>query len=653
MPDSNNRDNKESAKANRALKLEALYSPVLRRTLREERRASKRYKRDFYYEHYFDVKLPITYFLPGVFSGFFIALFLGIISGVLLQDFAYFKWFFVAWGAYLCFSLFRYGWLRIGWGSGAVRSNSVIESVPGVYRYDIAQRPVDIGNYISQKPNRNLFICGTSGEGKSFLMRYMLEQVGMQKIIFNFKPNDECLRLGYPIVDMSRALPNPFNDTEAFVNAFLITFPIASIGITAQYVPIMLRDIAESSNSWQDFGDTLRRAISKTKDRIQLSALLYIEEHANALISTDTNVIGINDDDIALDFSTLKNEDSKTFYAELILRTIWKRLSGGNAKEMLLCIDEAHRLLHKFEKYESIYVEMSRQIRAFGMLWASSQNFTDMNDDIRNQFATQFCFNTTHPDDLRALELADKKLSWAASSMPLHFFTDARYEWLHDVVPEFILHYEPVDKPRVYFDGVRPEKAAKESVMAVSAKSIDYDKEIKLALEKEGVAHASKIARIIAQKYNIDPAVTKLHILNNLRKLLNSAEINSMRASMNLRSYLVYYNRNRNISGLHNYMQRFVSTMLVAHGIKVISEAVSGQGTADIETQKFDVEIETGLKNRMDDLKRRIIESGKLNVIVVPNSAVAERYLIMGMKDVEVATMAGFEELLTRKLVKL
>ena len=287
------------------------------------------------------------------------------------------------------------------------------------------------------------------------------------------------------------------------------------------------------------------------------------------------------------------------------------------------------------------------------MLWASSQNFTDMSDSIRNQFATQFCFNTTHPDDLRALELTDKKLSWAASSMPLHFFTDARYEWLHDVVPEFILHYEPVDKPTVYFNGVRPEKAAKESARAVSAKSIDYDKEIKLALEKEGVAHAGKIARIIAQKYNTDPDATKLCTLNSLRKLLNSAEINSMRASMNLRSYLVYYNRNKNISGLHNYMQRFVSTMLVAHGIKVISEAVSGQGAPDIETQKFNVEIETGLKTRMDDLKRRIIESSKLNVIVVPNSAVAERYLIMGMKDVEVATMAGFEELLTRKLVKM
>lgn len=117
-----------------------------------------------------------------------------------------------------------------------------------------------------------------------------------------------------------------------------------------------------------------------------------------------------------------------------------------------MCVDEAHRLLRTFEKYESIYGEMSREIRAFGMLWTATQNYTDIPDHVRNQFATQFLFNTNHQDDLMALQSIDKKLSWACSSLPKHCFTDARYEWVHNVIPEFTLYYDTTDKARNYYE---------------------------------------------------------------------------------------------------------------------------------------------------------------------------------------------------------
>jgi hypothetical protein len=618
----------------------------------DAKRSSKKYVKDFYYEHYLRVKLPPRYFMHGVIYSLFASFMLWGLSGFVLGR-LYPLLFFEIWALYpaLCVILFVKS--NLGWGKGAVRTASVI-APDRAYRFEMAERPVDLRNYLGQKPNGNLFICGTSGEGKSFLMRYMLEQMRMQKIVFNFKPDDEYLRLGYLIVDMSKALPNPFNDTEAFVNAFLITFPIAEIGITAQYIPIMLREIAAKSTSWESFRGNLRTIASKTKDRIQMSALLYIEEHAKALLGDGTNVIEIGDNDLIMDFSTLGNDDAKTFYAELLLRMLWKMMASGKTQKMLLCIDEAHRLIRRFDKYGSIYSEISREIRAFGMLWASSQNFTDMGDDVRNQFATQLCFNTTHPDDLRALELADGKLSWAASSMPLHFFTDARYEWVHELVPEFILRYTPVDRPRAYFNGVMQKGEAEgEPERRIDASSLDYWSEIKLALRDLGVARCGKIAAFIAKKYGLDSITVKLKVMQTLKKMVNCSEINMVRLMTKSNAYSAYYNSGSGSQALHRYMQSFVVSVLALHGVKVTKEAVSGTSAADVETKAFDIEVETGLKKHTDDLKVRMAKSGKRTVIVVPNSSIAESYIAYGIKGAIVSTLADFEQLLIRELIRM
>ena len=73
------------------------------------------------------------------------------------------------------------------------------------------------------------------------------------------------------------------------------------------------------------------------------------------------------------------------------------------------------------------------------MLWTSTQNLTDMEEDIRNQFATQFVFNTNKPEDTQALSGTDQMLAWSVTSLELHYFTDARYQWVHEVIPEFYL----------------------------------------------------------------------------------------------------------------------------------------------------------------------------------------------------------------------
>ncbi|WP_157438759.1 hypothetical protein, partial [Acidiplasma aeolicum] len=255
-------------------------------------------------------------------------------------------------------------------------------------------RSLHLLNYIENKVNQNVLICGTSGQGKSRLMRYLLYLSTEQKIIFSYKENDDYLKMGYNIFDIKLEMPDPFLDTESFVNAFLITYPIQNMGIISQYIPIFIREIAKISLDWNDFLNNLNIKLKSSKDQIQRSAYLFIIEHSKALIGTNYKKdINFGEESIVLDFSNV-NESSKTFYSELILRILWKKLTKEQ-KKIIICIDEAHRLLYNFERYQSIYIEMSREIRAFGKLWTSTQNYSDMPSYVRNQFATQFIFNTS------------------------------------------------------------------------------------------------------------------------------------------------------------------------------------------------------------------------------------------------------------------
>jgi hypothetical protein len=295
---------------------------------------------------------------------------------------------------------------------------------------------VDLQGYIHGKTNRNVLINGTSGSGKSKLSRHLLGGSGYQKVIFSFKPNDEYLKIGYPTADMSAMLPNPFTKTEAFISAFLVAFPLTTAGIQASLVPSTLEKLAKQSRNWRDFEEKVSKAYSGTKDNNARSALAFIQSNLPRLVY-DTGEFSITKEDIVLDFSSL-NENARNFYAELVLRQIYGDMEAGKRKDVLICVDEAHRLTdNRFGNYHTILVEMSREIRDKGMLWAATQNYTDIPDHIRSQFATQFVFKVTGKEDLVALRAIDPLLSWAVSSLPKHYFMDAQFPNIHTLIPAF------------------------------------------------------------------------------------------------------------------------------------------------------------------------------------------------------------------------
>jgi len=487
-------------------------------------------------------------------------------------------------------------------------------------------RNLDLLNYIDCKVNQNVLICGTSGQGKSRLMRYLLYLSNEQKIIFSYKENDDYLKMGYNIYNIKYELPNPFENNEAFVNAFLITFPIQNMGIISQYIPIFLREIGKISLDWSDFLNNINTKLRASKDQIQRSAYLFIIEHSQSLIGSNykNNINFVSEESIVLDFSEL-NESSKTFYSELTLRLLWKTLITSQ-KKIIICIDEAHRLLQQFERYHSIYIEMSREIRAFGKLWTSTQNYSDIPSSVRNQFATQFTFNTSIKEDLDQLAIIDPKLRWAATNMPEHCFTDARYPWIFKVVPEFLIYWYPLDTER------------KNNIINV----VNYDNEI-LKILRDNVFDLEKIIEIISKNYDIDENIAKINIKNSLDKLINKKEINKVLYDSNYLYFAKTVDSNK-LSLFHKFLQNQVAEILLGLNIKIHIIASQGQDLPDIVTDNFNIEVETGLKHDITDLKNRIKKGNKKNIIVIPNKNLYKKY--NSIKNTEIVEIKDLKKFL-------
>ena len=613
--------------------------------------ADKKYHRDFDFQHYYKFVPPLPQIILGLITPTVLFLILYGIALVVYHFHDVARYLLYLFVFYLVVVFLRYIRYKVSWHRDMMRTSAVVGINRQYFRGDIAERKVDIKNYIDHRANRNVFICGTSGQGKSFLTRYLLDLFTNQKIIFNFKPNDEYLKLGYPIVDMSKSLPNPFTNSEAFLNAYLITFPIQSLGITAEQIPVFVRELARESRNWKEFDDNLRRRQAHTKDRIQQGALMFIANTMKSLVTDQAYVVEIGGENLVFDFSKL-NPDAKTFYAEVILRQLWHEITIEEKRmNVLICVDEAHRLLKKFEKYESIYNEMSREIRAYGMLWTSTQNLSDMNEDIRNQFATQFTFNTNKLEDEQALRGTDEMLQWSVTSLGLHVFTDARYQWVHEVVPEFVLYYRPKDARRVYRQGIAvqeggSEGGGREGGGAVGP--IDFAQEIRDILAQQP-AYATQMGKLIAEKHGIEKDKAKLGVKTAIGKMLQNDEIESMKMRENGNVVVIYYTHTTNMSDLHKLMQGSVAAWLTQKKVKIMKEGkVGGRSTPDIETYDFTVEIETGLKHGHEDLKSRLLKATKKVIIVVPNEDVLNRYKYLKSEKVDIVTIDKFQEVMDK-----
>ncbi|MGH9917721.1 MAG: hypothetical protein ACRD6W_02430 [Nitrososphaerales archaeon] len=230
------------------------------------------------------------------------------------------------------------------------------KSIPEVVRYGKREIPlirridhcyVDFGEYIARKGNPSVMICGRSGMGKSELMNVLLLTAREPKIVFSFKPNDAYLHLPCQVIDVSRHIPDPFQDADDFSIAHAIAFPANVRGITISQVRAIIKSVASQSKDWSEFKDGLKRTERKATD-IPKEALALIEAQIGGLVVGEGSFSIDLTKDMVLDFSYL-DESAKTFYAEIALRQIWNSLTGKlgiqeKQGKTLIVIDEVHRL---------------------------------------------------------------------------------------------------------------------------------------------------------------------------------------------------------------------------------------------------------------------------------------------------------------------
>jgi hypothetical protein len=486
-------------------------------------------------------------------------------------------------------------------------------------------------------------VCGRSGMGKSELMNVLLLSAKEPKIVFSFKPNDAYLRLPCQVIDVSKHIPDPFQDADAFSIAYTLAFPANVRGITFSQVRAIVKSVARESKNWSEFRDNLKRTEKKATD-IQKEALALIQAQIGGLVVGEGSFSMDLAKDMVLDFSYL-DESAKTFYAEIALRQIWSSLTGRlgiqeKQRKIIVVIDEVHRLTQLYEMEARTIVDTL--MRQFGALYTATQNYSDIPDALWNQFATQLTFNTTSERDLEAIRKIDSAYVWIVKELRPHQFIDLTFRVGNGgIIPIFRADRIALPERQIQYD----EPANIALVQQKSADAKDYEGEILNILRKEPL-HQTGIDRALGIEREDSRRLT---VKKELKKLLDGDEIARMRyLDGSGKERVLYYIRDPNLSPIHDYMQKEAVSILTTNHVQVSRTNATGDGSVpDIETPDFDVEIETGLKHSGADLQERLSKSTKRVIVLAPNYEETGRYSRYSSKKVKIVTMLELKEIVS------
>lgn len=272
----------------------------------------------------------------------------------------------------------------------------------------ISNSDFDLNGFINSRLNHNVFVSGISGSGKSYLLSYFIRtSVSKKNFIFNFKPHDVYLNLNLDdslVIDLSNSYIDPFSDFNSFLNAYLLAFKIDVSGIMSSSIPSILFDYFSLYDGKMTLKQLNKLFLDKYGKNDVLGAAARVIASNIALLYHDFNFSSaftsfVQYKYIIFDFSNL-NEIQKTFFLELSLHLVWNLIYGSDY-DVSLFLDEISRLLFLDI---SIFNDIVRQIRAFGSLFVSSQNLSDVSPLVLNQFDTILTFRTSIKSDF---DLAD------------------------------------------------------------------------------------------------------------------------------------------------------------------------------------------------------------------------------------------------------
>jgi len=528
--------------------------------------------------------------------------------------------------------------------------------------------PYKLRKIFQDKANQNILITGSSGMGKTTLLDYLILNVLRENIIvFNFKPHDHSLRLpGFIRIDACKFLPYPFFSKSAFITAYLQAYPLEKGSWMASSLPALLWDLLNNTHSFSELFAKINEHMNTSDDKIEKGILAKLKSDLKPLIDgldftkeeyfkwdLKTNII--------LDFSNLNNEFQKTFYAELMLQYIWNYVSRHRPlHNFYIAVDEAHRLLKKvfLTEFQPVLNIIAREIRSLGGgLIISTQNLSDINMHVVNQFATIFIFNTGHKEDLESLNRISEVLSYTAPKLrPTHCLDARQDNLLNDLrILRFkkpsLLSYElkPLEmlpdnlKYRVEREEETPETSAQPTVVKMEETpspqlrdtgetvKIDYDmlKADVINLLRNRCSYVSELGRELESKYGKPAYKLKVDIHIILKDLVGSGLVmKSDFIDRRGKRLVLYWLRESGESPFHRALISHTLDLLYRYNLdaKLLN---SPEGGCDIVLRDICVECESGFKADLDKFKEAMYNRLKRYRevwVIVPNKHQRDRY---------------------------
>ncbi len=521
-----------------------------------------------------------------------------------------------------------------------------------IVREDTYLRVVDFKKYLNLKTNNNITISGGAGSGKTQLTYYIIDQMkDFKRIIMQFDPQDKYDRLGIPVLYLDKYAPNVFSDPNSMSEAWETAF--SADATTSRAIPDIVKTLALNSHNWHDFKQLLEKMISENEkgDMITIGALNAIQRQLKRVYMDNLMEYRLPES-IVINF---RNMDLKSFifYVDFLLRSLHKELLRDNSLRQgtMLFIDEAKQ----FQNTEKpILPALMALIRKRGAMLIGTQFVSDLRG-IRGNARTQFAFTTNEGADLDDITKISMPYHWAIQSLQDYEFIDLAQTdhhqqiWtmkLSNPMPEFkpIVEWKPIIE-----NETKDSKGEGSSKTANKEdRKIDYQKDVLEFLSQAG--NISELGKRFAERYGGKEQDWKRDIKEIPKKMVKLNEIN-----LEIVDYvkfkndkpiisegtIVYFRRDENPSGLHTYLVNGTADVIFHKGITNFQIMPSGVGTADIESEKYALEIESGLKNAINDIKDRITyykKQGKETIIIVPNQETKNKYLEK-YPDVKVLTL--------------
>lgn len=273
----------------------------------------------------------------------------------------------------------------------------------------------EIKEPLRNKLNNNILICGTSGTGKSTLMRY-IEKINQPKLKMIYK-ND-----GEKSLSIDKNRPFLVNKRNNFLDSYNNSQSNKQIGYMLQQEAIFLEKITFKMLDIEQEKNTIKTILKeiteekKKSEKIDIPVLRMIENRINHLYPS-SNYTKTNKYNQKISFDGMA-EDDYLFFSDYILRNQYDELLNE-----IISIDEIHRLKPLLT---GIINRITREVRSRGGIMATTQSLSDLPPSLINNFGTIYLFTTLDQRDLEFLGKIEEKLPKVILNLEDHEFVEIR-----------------------------------------------------------------------------------------------------------------------------------------------------------------------------------------------------------------------------------